>query len=121
MVVIEDNIANMKLTVFLLEREGHEVLQATDAETGIRLAREHLPTLILMDVQLPGIDGLSATRILKEDPATRNIKIIALTAFAMGGDREKIEAAGCDGYIAKPIRYQEFLNVVREMIAATPT
>ena len=110
--IVEDNPVNMKLAVFLLETAGHEVLQSTDAEDGIRLAREWLPKLILMDVQLPGIDGLSATHLLRSDPATQDIKIIALTAFAMTGDREKFEAAGCDGYIAKPIRYQNFLEVV---------
>lgn len=115
--VIEDNAANMKLAVFLLEREDHEVLQAADAEEGVRLAREHLPDLILMDIQLPGMDGLAAARLLKDDAATRDIKVVALTAFAMSGDREKIEASGCDGYIAKPIRYQEFLKVVGEMAA----
>lgn len=107
----------MKLTVFLLEKYGHEVLQAGDAEEGMRLARQHHPQLILMDVQLPGVDGLTATRQLKADAATRNIKIVALTAFAMRGDREKIEAAGCDGYIPKPIRYKEFLQVVDAMTA----
>ncbi|TAN53063.1 MAG: response regulator [Methylococcaceae bacterium] len=115
--VIEDNAANMKLAVFLLEQAGHEVFQASDAEEGIRLAREQHPALILMDVQLPGMDGLAATRLLKGDAITRDIKIVALTAFAMRGDREKIEAAGCDGYIAKPIRYQEFLQVVGDAVA----
>ena len=115
--VIEDNAANMKLAVFLLEKAGHETLQARDAEEGIRLARERYPELILMDVQLPGMDGLAATRLLKGDAATRDTKVVALTAFAMSGDREKIEAAGCDGYIAKPIRYQEFLKVVGDMLA----
>jgi two-component system cell cycle response regulator DivK len=110
--IIEDNAANMKLAVFLLQTEGHEVLQASDAEEGIRLAREWLPQLILMDVQLPGMDGLTATRLLKNEDATHGIKIVALTAFAMSGDREKITAAGCDGYIAKPIRYQAFLKEV---------
>ena len=114
--VVEDNPSNMKLAVFLLERAGHEVLQAIDAEVGIRLAGEHLPELILMDVQLPGMDGLAATVLLKSEEATRHIKIVALTALAMSGDREKIEAAGCDGYIAKPIRYQEFLRVVEEIV-----
>lgn len=114
--VVEDNAANMKLAVFLLEQAGHEVLQATDAEAGIRLARERLPQLILMDVQLPGMDGLTATRLLKADAATRAIKVVALTALAMGGDEEKIRAAGCDGYIAKPIRYQAFLQVVGKML-----
>lgn len=117
--VIEDNAANMKLVVFLLESEGHDVLQANDAEQGIRLAREQLPELILMDVQLPGMDGLVATRLLKGDAATRAIKVVALTAFAMRGDEENIRAAGCDGYIAKPIRYQEFLQTVGNMLAGS--
>jgi two-component system cell cycle response regulator DivK len=114
--IVEDNVANMKLTVLLLEREGHEVIQATDAEQAIQLAREALPELILMDIQLPGMDGLTATRLLKGDAATCNIRIVALTALAMNGDREKIEAAGCDAYIAKPIHYQEFQEVVRGML-----
>lgn len=114
--VIEDNPANMKLAVLLLQRDGHEVLQAVDAEEGIRLAREQSPKLILMDVQLPGMDGLAATRLLKSEAATSNIKIVALTALAMTGDREKMEAAGCDGYIAKPIHYQELLKVVGSMV-----
>jgi two-component system cell cycle response regulator DivK len=113
--IIEDNPANMKLAVLLLEKDGHEVIQAQDAEGGILLAREQIPALILMDVQLPGMDGLAATRLLKADAATKHIRIVALTAFAMTGDRETIEAAGCDGYIAKPIRYKEFLKVVGEM------
>lgn len=118
--VIEDNAANLKLVVFLLEKAGHDVLQARDAEDGIRLAHERLPALILMDVQLPGIDGLAATRLLKADAATRQIRVVALTALVMAGDREKIEAAGCDAYIAKPIRYQEFLKVVGALVAVGP-
>lgn len=115
--VIEDNPANMKLAVLLLNNSGYEILQAEDAEEGIRLARAQLPDLILMDVQLPGMDGLEATRQLKADVATRHIKILALTAFAMTGDREKIEAAGCDGYISKPIHYQDFLKDVAAKVA----
>jgi two-component system cell cycle response regulator DivK len=114
--VIEDNAANMKLAVFLLQQKDHEVLQATDAEEGIRLARERQPALILMDLQLPGMDGLAATRLLKADPATRAIKIVALTALAMLGDRERIEAAGCDAYVAKPLSYKQLLEVVRDMV-----
>lgn len=113
--VIEDNAINMKLTVALLERVGHEVLQATDAEKGVRMAREQLPQLILMDVQLPGMDGLAATRLLRGAAETRSLKIVALTALAMGGDRERILAAGCDGYLSKPIRYQELIKIVDEM------
>jgi two-component system cell cycle response regulator DivK len=115
--VIEDNAVNMRLAVTLLQRGGHEVLEAVDAEEGTRLARECLPKLILMDLQLPGMDGLAASRLLKADAATRGIKIVALTALAMKGDRERVAAAGCDGYISKPIRYQEFLKVVGEMVA----
>lgn len=116
--VIEDNAANLKLVVFLLEKAGHETLQARDAEDGIRLAHERQPALILMDVQLPGMDGLAATRLLKADAATRQIKVVALTALVMAGDREKIEAAGCDAYIAKPIRYQEFLKLIGTLAVA---
>lgn len=107
--VVEDNPANMKLAVFLLEQAGHSVLTAHDAVAGIELAKAEGPAVILMDVQLPGMDGLDATRLLKADAATRHIPVIALTAFAMKGDEERIRAAGCDGYIPKPIRYQAFL------------
>ena len=114
--VIEDNETNMKLAVILLQRAGHEVLQATDAEKGMRIAREQLPQLILMDVQLPGMDGLAASRLLKADAITRDIRIVALTALAMKGDRDRVEAAGCDAYISKPFRYQEFLDVIGKMV-----
>lgn len=116
--IIEDNPANMKLAVFLLNSAGHEVLQARDAEAGIRLAFERLPQLILMDVQLPGMDGLAATRLLKGNAATQNIKIVALTALAMSGDCERIKAAGCDTYLAKPIHYKELLAVVTQLLVA---
>jgi two-component system cell cycle response regulator DivK len=109
---VEDNPANMTLATFLLTSAGHTVLSAVTAEAGLALAREHLPQLILMDIQLPGMDGLQATTLLKKDEATSAIPIIALTALAMKGDEERIRAAGCDGYIAKPIRYQEFLSAI---------
>ncbi|MDD5331188.1 MAG: response regulator [Sulfuricella sp.] len=115
--VVEDNPANMKLAVLLLEKAGYAVLQAKEAETGLALARAEHPDLILMDIQLPGMDGLTATRLLKNDAATAAIKIIALTAFAMKGDEENIRAAGCDGYIAKPIRYKKFLAEVETHLA----
>jgi two-component system cell cycle response regulator DivK len=117
--VIEDNPTNMTLAVFLLQSAGHTVLSATDAEAGLTLAREAHPTLILMDIQLPGMDGLQATVLLKGDEATRTIPVIALTALAMKGDEERIRAAGCDGYIAKPMRYQEFLATIAEHLART--
>jgi two-component system, cell cycle response regulator DivK len=115
--IIEDNPANMTLAVFLLNSAGHEVLNATDAEAGLTMAREERPDLILMDIQLPGMDGLAATALLKKDDATRAIPVIALTALAMKGDEERIRAAGCDGYIAKPMRYREFLATVAAHLA----
>ncbi len=117
--VVEDNPANMKLVTFLLQSAGHTVLTASDAEAGLELARARPPPdLVLMDIQLPGMDGIEAIRLLKADTATRAIPVIALTALAMKGDEERIHAAGCDGYIAKPIRYQEFLAAVARQLAA---
>jgi len=110
--VVEDNPANMTLAIFLLKSAGHNVLSAVDAEIGLTMARDEQPDLILMDIQLPGMDGLEATTLLKGEEATCDIPVIALTALAMKGDEERIRAAGCDGYIAKPMRYKEFLETV---------
>lgn len=115
--VVEDNPTNMTLAVFLLKSAGHTVLSATDAEAGLTMARDEQPQLILMDIQLPGMDGLEATMLLKRDNTTRAIPVIALTALAMKGDEERIRAAGCDGYIAKPMRYQEFLATISAELA----
>jgi two-component system cell cycle response regulator DivK len=115
--IIEDNPANMTLAILLLQSAGHTVLSAIDAEAGLMLARDEHPDLILMDIQLPGMDGLQATGVLKRDVATRAIPVIALTALAMKGDEARIRAAGCDGYIAKPMRYQEFLASVAAELA----
>jgi two-component system, cell cycle response regulator DivK len=115
--VVEDNAANMALATFLLQSAGHTVLSAIDAEAGLTLARAEQPHLILMDIQLPGIDGLAATRLLKDDDLTRTIPVIALTALAMKGDEERIRAAGCDGYIAKPLSYKDFLAVISAQLA----
>jgi two-component system cell cycle response regulator DivK len=117
LLIVEDNPTNMRLVIFLLQSAGHTVLSATDAEAGLTLARDEQPDLILMDIQLPGMDGLAATVLLKRDEATRAIPVIALTALAMKGDEERIRAAGCDGYIAKPMRYQEFLATVAAQLA----
>jgi two-component system cell cycle response regulator DivK len=117
--IIEDNAANMKLATFLLESAGHTVLSATNAEAGLTVARGAQPNLILMDIQLPGMDGLEATALLKRDEGTRDVPVIALTALAMKGDEERIRAAGCDGYIAKPMRYQEFLATISSHLART--
>ena len=117
--IVEDNPTNMTLAVFLLQSAGHTVLSATDAEAGLTLARDEQPNLILMDIQLPGMDGLEATALLKRAETTRAIPVIALTALAMKGDEERIRAAGCDGYIAKPMRYREFLAAIAAQLART--
>jgi two-component system cell cycle response regulator DivK len=118
--VIEDNPANMTLAVFLLESVGHVVFRATDAEGGLALAKAEQPHLILMDIQLPGMDGLEATALLKGGDMTHGIPVIALTALAMKGDEERIRAAGCDGYIAKPMRYKEFLAAIAGHLPGPP-
>jgi len=113
--------AVMQKPIFLLESAGHSVMTATDAEAGLTLARDEQPQLILMDIQLPGMDGLEATRLLKLDDATRGIPVIALTALAMKGDEERIRAAGCDGYIAKPLVYKDFLAIVSARLVTPST
>jgi two-component system cell cycle response regulator DivK len=115
--VIEDNPANMKLACFLLRNAGHTVLSAVDAETGLTVARVEHPDLILMDLQLPGMDGLAATALLKQDRATAAIPVIALTALAMKADREKSQLAGCDAYITKPLRYKELYAAIDTLLA----
>lgn len=115
--VIEDTPANMKLVSMLLGKAGYEVMQAGNASDGIVLAQAHRPDLILMDIQLSGMDGLAATRLLKKAETTRHIKVVALTAFAMKDDEKRVLAAGCDGYIVKPIRYKSFLEEVERILA----
>jgi two-component system cell cycle response regulator DivK len=114
--IIEDNAANMKLATLLLGTAGHVVLAAVDAENGVTLARTQHPDLILMDIQLPGMDGLAATALLKQDAGTSTIPIIALTAMAMKADEEKSQVAGCDAYIAKPLRYRELYDAVDRLL-----
>lgn len=112
--VIEDNAMNMKLVRSLLWLKNFEVIEADDGEKGIKLAEEHLPNLILMDIQLPGIDGLTATSIIKKNPNLKHIPIIALTSHAMRGDDTKAREAGCEGYITKPIDTRHFIdNIMR--------
>lgn len=110
--VIEDNALNMKLIRVLIGIGNYQTIEAIDAETGIKLVREHQPDLILMDLQLPGMDGLTATRIIKEDPISKEIPIIALTSYAMEGDEEGAVEAGCAGYITKPIDTRSFLDTI---------
>jgi len=114
--VIEDNAANMKLSSLLLHNAGHVVLPAVDAETGLALARSELPDLVLMDIQLPGMDGLAATALLKRDPRTAGIPVIALTAMAMKADQKRSELAGCDAYIAKPLRYKQLYAAIEALL-----
>jgi two-component system cell cycle response regulator DivK len=108
--VVEDNAANMKLALILLNKAGMKAICATNATDGIALARAHSPDLILMDIQLPGMDGLTAVGILKSDPATADIPVIALTALAMPDDQKKIRAGGFTDYLAKPFHYQDLLD-----------
>jgi two-component system cell cycle response regulator DivK len=119
--VIEDNPANMKLARLLLSKAGHTVLEAADAETGLGIAQSELPDLILMDVQLPGMDGLAATAILKQDAATALIPVIALTAMAMKDDEKKSQVAGCDAYIAKPLRYRDLYEAIDTLLPLAQT
>jgi two-component system cell cycle response regulator DivK len=119
--VVEDNVANMKLAALLLRNAGHQVLAAADAESGLAAARAERPDLVLMDLQLPGMDGLAATALLKADPATAAIPVIALTALAMKDDRARSLAAGCDGYIAKPLRYRELYALIDALLGARST
>jgi len=114
--VIEDNALNMKLVRSLLKMGNYDIIEAVDAETGIQLARECKPDLILMDIQLPSMDGLNATRIIKEDPSLKDVIILALTSYAMEGDDKKAREAGCDGYIIKPIDTKNFLKTVDQFL-----
>ena len=109
--IIEDNELNMKLVVAILKMGNYQVLSAVDAETGIQFAREHCPDLILMDIQLPGMDGLA-----KGDDHLKDIPIVALTSYAMQGDEEKAMDAGCNGYIPKPIDTRHFLETIDRFI-----
>lgn len=115
--IVEDSPVNMLLTVAILERAGHQPLQAETATEGLSLARGQRPDLILMDIQLPDMDGLEATRQIRHDPRTCDIPVIALTAYALKGDAEAMREAGCDGYVMKPIRYRELLAELESVVA----
>ncbi len=118
--VVDDNPVNLKLTRLLLTRAKYDVRTASDAEEALRLLETVTPRLILMDIQLPGVDGLELTRRLKRDAKTRSIVVIALTAYAMKGDEERARAAGCDGYITKPIDPGRLPTLVAEGLASGP-
>ena len=115
--IVDDNPTNLKLARVMLAAEGYEVRVAVDAEEALAVLDGFRPRLILMDLQLPGMDGLTLTRRLKEDPATRDVAILALTAYAMKGDEEKARQAGCDGYITKPIDTRALPVVISRVLA----
>lgn len=114
--LIEDNDQNRYLTTFLLEKNGFRVISASDGLSGINLAKEVLPRLILLDIQLPRIDGYQVARLLRQDDRLRKVPIIAVTSYAMPGDREAALASGCDGYIEKPINPDTFVSEVRAFL-----
>jgi two-component system cell cycle response regulator DivK len=111
--IVEDNEKNMKLFRDVLQASGYETLEATTGEAAVETATEHRPDLVLMDVQLPGIDGVTALGRLREDERTASIPIVALTAQAMSGDRERFLEAGFSGYISKPVNVAEFIGTVK--------
>ena len=115
--IVEDNVLNMKLFNDLLVAHGYDTLQSRDGIAALALARRHRPDLILMDIQLPQVSGLQVTRWIKEDGELRQIPVIAITAFAMKGDEEKIRNGGCEAYIAKPISVTSFLQTVERFLA----
>jgi two-component system, cell cycle response regulator DivK len=115
--IVDDNTVNLKLMRVLLTGEGYTVRTATDAEEALAVLAQFQPRLILMDIQLPGMDGLALTRRLKAEPVTRDTVIIGLTAYAMKGDEERVLAAGCDGYVSKPIDTRSFPALIARYLA----
>jgi len=116
--IVEDNENNRNLFRDILEFHGYAVTVATDGHEGVAKASELMPDLILMDIQMPGMDGMTATQMLKKDPATNGLKIIALTSFAMQADREKFLAAGFDDYLSKPINTRELPQLIQQWLEA---
>ena len=118
--VIEDNEQNLYLVTFLLETHGHRIVPARDGREGIELAARVHPELILLDIQLPGLDGYGVAKALRENPALEGVPIVAVTSYAMPGDRERVMAAGCNGYIEKPINPDTFLADVEQFLPVLP-
>ncbi|MEE8203016.1 MAG: response regulator [Alphaproteobacteria bacterium] len=114
--IVEDNELNMKLFRDLLEAHGFATLQTKNGEEALQLARDHHPDLIIMDIQLPEVSGLEVTRWIKDDDDIKSIPIVAVTAFAMKGDEEKIREGGCEAYIAKPISVTQFIDTVKRFV-----
>lgn len=115
--IVDDNVTNLKLVAYLMKAKGYEVATAVDAETALEAVRTQRPRLILMDLQLPGVDGLELTKQLKADPATREIIVIAVTAYAMKGDQDRAIAAGCDDYVTKPIDTRQLPETIARHLA----
>jgi two-component system cell cycle response regulator DivK len=115
--VVEDNELNMKLFHDLLESQGYEILQTQEGMSALKIAREEVPDLILMDIQLPEVSGMEVAKWIKEDENLKHIPIIAVTAFAMNGDEEKIREGGCEAYVAKPIPVNDFLSTVKKFLS----
>ena len=118
--LVEDNLVNRRLVEFLLKSKGYEVWWSSSAPEAFKLLKEKQPDLILMDIQLPEMDGLTATKHLKADPETRDIPVIAVTSYAMKGDEDKAREAGCNGYIAKPLDKAVFLEMVAKTLGEQP-
>lgn len=114
--IVEDNELNMKLFNDLLEAQGYRTVKTSDGVEALKLAREHRPDLILMDIQLPEVSGIEVTRWIKDDDSIRHIPVIAVTAFAMKGDEERIREGGCDAYLSKPISVMKFIETVRSYL-----
>lgn len=114
--VVDDDVRNLRLAVTVLEQAGHEVLSAEGGAEGVAAALTHMPDLVLMDVQMPDVDGVAALKRLRAEPRTAALKVAALTALTMKGDRERLLAEGFDGYLKKPIRYKEFLSSVTTLL-----
>ena len=115
--IVEDNEKNRRLVRDVLQFKGYQTIETETGEEGVELARTRRPALVLMDIQLPGIDGITALKLLREDPATRGIRVMAVTASAMTQDRQTILAAGFDAYQSKPINVKSFLEAVQELLA----
>jgi two-component system cell cycle response regulator DivK len=116
--VVDDDARNLRLAGTVLEQAGHQVLSAEGGAEGVQVALAHMPDLVLMDVQMPGMDGIAALRCLRGEPRTATVKVVALTALAMKGDAERLLGEGFDGYLEKPIRYKEFLASVAALLGA---
>jgi two-component system cell cycle response regulator DivK len=116
--IVEDNELNMKLFHDLLEAHGYDILGTRNGIEALDLARRHRPDLILMDIQLPEVSGLEVTKWLKDDPELRSIPVVAVTAFAMKGDEERIRQGGCEAYLSKPISVAKFIDTVRQYVGA---